>query len=70
MEGTIVIYEPTQSLSIMGTIPTQKYVTLRATDIIKYDLKEGDRVMYDGMGHSTVFVNAKYDKETNRWKTK
>ena len=67
MDGTIVVYEPTQRLSIMGMMPTQRYVSLRDTCILKYKLKVGDRVMYDGSSHSTVYITAKYIETENRW---
>lgn len=67
MEGTIVIYEPTKSLSIMGTLSTQRYVTLRASCILKYKLKVGDKVMYGGGSDSVVYVTAKYLEKENRW---
>ena len=69
MEGTIVLYKPTNSLSIMGTISTQRYVTLRVSCILKYKLKVGDRVMYDGGSDSVVYITAKYLEAEQRWES-
>ncbi len=61
MKGTIVKYDKTGSLCIKGTISTQYPVSLRTTDIDKFNLKEGDFVEYDGLPYDTVHVITKLE---------
>ncbi len=65
MIGTIAMHPTTKRLCINGERSTQKGLTLRQTCIDEFDLKEGDKVHYDGMLYSTVFVIRKIENPTN-----
>jgi hypothetical protein len=41
---------------IDGDMRTQKSVSLRQSDVIDFDLKVGDRVIYGGKPYTQVFV--------------
>lgn len=73
LNGTIQHQENasnSRKLSINGTLPTQNFISLREGCIEKYDLKVGDKVLYNGMMYEKVFVYSKLNPETGEYERK